>query len=145
MKTRTVPTLAAIAAIVATLAAAAPSQAADLCLQFSGVSCDLSGDIGFFRFSPAKFPTSNKKPYRLNGRACGYGTATGTIAMSSDSTSINLSANFVCDATAGGITAYFAPGNGAVGATASNAYASYGDVELGSSCTATVVDCTTEP
>ncbi len=125
------------------LTAAAPARAADLCLQFSGGSCDLSGDLGFFRFMGAKLPTSNKKAVRLHGRACGTGTATGTATMNSEGTSVILSATFVCDATAGLIEASFgpAPALGAMGA----AGASYGSFGVDSTCIATIVDCSAEP
>lgn len=125
------------------LTAAAPAKAADLCVQFDGVSCDLSGDLGFFRFMGAKLPTSIKKATRLHGRACGTGTVTGTAAMNTEGTFVNLSATFVCDATAGVIEASFAPGAtlGAVGAGG----AGYGAFNVDSTCTATIVDCAGEP
>ena len=124
---------------------AAPASAAGLCLQFSGGSCALSGDLGFFAFPGAKAPKTPTKAVGLHGRACGTGTASGAMAVTSDASSVHLSATFVCDATFGVITADFAPGSVAVGATSTNAYASYGGVGLDTSCTATVVDCDDEP
>ena len=125
------------------LTAAAPAKAADLCVQFDGVGCDLSGDLGFFRFMGAKLPSSNKKATRLHGRACGTGTVTGTATTNSEGTSVILSGTFVCDATAGLIEASFGPGAtlGAVGA----AGAGYGAFNVDSTCTATIVDCASEP
>lgn len=136
--------MVAAASLVGVLGAAAPAKAADLCIQFSGMSCDLSGAAGFFRFPKAKFPKNNKKPVELHGRACETGTATGTMSMNFESNSIHLSAFYVCEATAGAFTADFSPASTAIGSTSTNAYASYGDVSLGSSCTATVVDCAIE-
>ena len=139
-------TVLAIVSMTCVLGAAAPARAADICLQFSGVSCDLSGDLGFFRLIKCKFPTSTKTAVKLNGRACGTGSVTGTAVQSSDGSNIHIGASFVCDATFGVINADFNPtGNLDMGGVSTNAYASYGDVGLGSSCTATIVDCTTAP
>lgn len=135
----------AAAVLAGSFAAAAPASAADLCLQFSGMSCALSGDPGFFRFTGAKFPGNNKKAIKLNGRACGTGSVTGTLVMTSDSTSTHLSASFVCDATFGAITADFNPAQTELNNTSTNAYASYGSVNLAGACTATIVDCINEP
>ena len=51
------------------LGAAAPAKAADVCVQFEGLSCDLSGDLGFFRFMGAKFPSNNKKAVAENSNS----------------------------------------------------------------------------
>lgn len=125
------------------LAAAAPAKAADLCVQFDGVSCDLSGDLGFFRFMGAKLPNSIKKATDLHGRACGTGTVTGTAVMNTEGTFVNLSATFVCDATPGLIDVSFAPG-ATLGAVGSGG-AGYGAFDVNSACTATIVDCAGEP
>ena len=137
--------LMSIACLFGTLATAAPARAGDLCVAFSGGSCALSGDLGFFRFTGAKFPMSNKKAVRLNGRACGTGTVTGTLVMTHDSSLVELGATFICDATPGVITAEFNPASTAIGSTAVIAYSGYGSYALSGSCTVTIVDCDTEP
>lgn len=126
------------------LTAAAPAKAADLCVQFDGVSCDLSGDLGFFRFMGAKLPNSIKKATALHGRACGTGTVTGSAAMNTEGTFVNLSATFVCDGTPGLINAAFTPGMTGLGAVGIGE-SGYGAFSLAGSCTATIVDCGTEP
>jgi hypothetical protein len=134
-----------IACLVGTFAAAAPASAGDVCVQFSGITCALSGDLGFFRFTGAKFPTSNKKAVRLHGRACGTGTATGTLVMTHDSSLIELGATFICDATPGVISVEFSPASTGIGSSAVLARASYGTYDLSSSCLVSIVDCATEP
>lgn len=142
----TIPrTVLATILLFSAVGSAAPARAAGLCLQFSGGSCALSGDLGFFAFPGAKAPKTPTRVVGLHGRACGTGTASGAMAMTSDSSSVSLGATFVCDSTFGAITADFAPGTLAVGATATNAYSSFGGVALDSACTVTVVDCSTEP
>ncbi|MBI5505626.1 MAG: hypothetical protein HY899_12565 [Deltaproteobacteria bacterium] len=126
------------------LLVAAPASAADLCLQFAGATCDLSGDLGFFRFMAAKLPTTNKRVARLNGRACAYGTVTGSAVTVVDGTSVEIGATFICDGVPGVIEANF-PLKPVVGTVSSGADATYGAYSLSTSCTATVVDCATEP
>jgi hypothetical protein len=92
----------------------------------------------------AKLPKNVKKATRLNGRACGTGTATGTAAVIDDPSTIHLSAFYVCDASPGVIEANFTPGMTDIGAIGTGR-ASSGGFSLGSSCTVTIVDCTTEP
>ena len=145
MKMKRIRVLVGIWALAALLCAAPPARAGDLCLQYNGVGCPLSGDLGFFRLMGAKFPKTITKATEIHGRACGTGTVTGTMVMARLDNIIILGANFVCDATVGGIYAGFNPASLAVGSTALNAYASYGDVNLGSGCDVTIVDCATEP
>jgi hypothetical protein len=123
---------------------AGPAAAGDLCLQYSGGECELSGDLGFFRFMGAKLPKNAKKAVDLHGRACGTGTVTGTAVRNPAGTLIVLGATFICDATPGVISAELSPANTALGSTHAGD-ASYGAYELGSTCTVTVVDCDTEP
>ncbi len=138
--------LAAVAAFSGLMFAAVPARAGDICLQFSGASCDLSGDLGFFRFMGAKKPKTITKPAEIHGRACGFGTVTGTMVLTHDGGVLTLSGNFVCDATAGAINAEFSSSTVlAPGAVGLGGLASYGDVNLGSSCDVAVVDCATEP
>ena len=133
------------AGLAATLAAASlPARAADLCLQFAGPSCDLSGDIGFFRFMGAKLPKNPKKAVALHGRACGTGVVTGTAVRNPDDTLINVAATFVCDATPGLISAAIAPATTGIGSVHTGD-ASYGSFDLPASCTVTIVDCAGEP
>jgi hypothetical protein len=131
-------------ALVAILAGSAPAAAVDLCLQFAGETCDLSGDLGFFRFMGAKLPKNEKKAVALHGRACGTGTVTGTAVRNPAGTLINVGATFICDVTPGVISAEMNPANVAVGSTHPGD-AGYGEYALGSSCTVTVVDCDGEP
>jgi hypothetical protein len=134
-----------LAALVSTvLASAAPSAAADLCLQYGGGECGISGDIGFFRFMGAKLPKNDKKAVHLHGRACGTGSVTGTAVRNVGGTLINLSAVFACDATPGVIDAEINPANTAIGGTGTG-HAAYGAFNLDSGCTVTIVDCDTEP
>jgi len=137
--------MAAACIAAMTTMTATPARAGDVCVQFAGAGCDLSGDLGFFRLLGAKFPSSNKKAVKVSGRACATGSVTGTLVMSHDSTRVHFGATFDCDAVFGALSADFDPASLAVGSTAATAWASYGDVALGSSCTATVVDCATEP
>jgi hypothetical protein len=123
---------------------AGPAAAGDLCLQFAGETCDLSGDLGFFRFMGAKLPKNDKKAVALHGRACGTGTVTGTAVRNVGGTFINVGATFVCDVTPGVISAELSPADVGVG-TVHAGDAAYGDFALSSSCTVTVVDCDTEP
>jgi hypothetical protein len=133
------------AGLAATLAAASlPARAAELCLQFEGASCALSGDIGFFRFLGAKLPKNPKKAVALHGRACGTGVVTGTAVRTKDDTLINVAATFVCDATPGLITAEIAPATTGIGSVHTGD-ASYGSFDLPTSCTVTIVDCDGEP
>lgn len=126
------------------LAVPAPAAADDLCLQFSGPGCDLSGDLGFFRFMGAKLPKNPKKATALHGRACGTGTVWGTAVRSSDNTSIALAATFACDASTGIIDAGLSITDNSVG-TVHPGDAGFGAFALDSSCDVTVVDCDTEP
>jgi hypothetical protein len=133
------------AGLTASLAAASlPARAAELCLQFDGASCALSGDTGFFRFLGAKLPKSPKKAAALHGRACGTGVVTGTAVRNPDDSLINVAATFVCDATAGLISAAIAPATTGVGSTHTGD-ASFGTFDLPTSCTVTIVDCDGEP
>lgn len=138
--------LVAVAAFSGLLFAATPARAGDLCMQFDGASCPLSGDLGFFRFMGAKQPKTITKPTEIHGRACGFGVVTGTMVMTHDGNAVMIGANFVCDATVGAISAGFASATVMVpGATANGGSASFGDVNLGNTCDVTVVDCATEP
>jgi hypothetical protein len=129
------------------LTTAAPAKAADLCLQFNGPDCQLSGDLGFFRFMGAKLPTSTKKAAGLHGRACGTGSITGSaVALPGAMTTVTLSATFECDLGTGMIAAYFYNVTGpiTVGSIGYGA-ASYGNFNINTDCDVTVVDCATEP
>lgn len=137
-------TLIALTSLAAVIGAAMPAAAADLCLQFSGVTCDVSGDAGFFRFMNAKLPKTVKKGVSLHGRACGTGTATGSSAMIDDPATVHLSAFYVCDASPGVIEANFPVGMTDIG-TVGTGRASSGGFSLGSTCVVTIVDCTLEP
>jgi len=132
--------IAGIAMLTATLSTAAPAQAADLCVQFDGGSCALSGDPGFFRFLGAKMPKSNKKAVHLGGRACGTGIVEGLALMNKEKTAIDIRGTFVCDGVPGIIEASFAPG-----ATSGSGSATFGTFEEANACTVEIVDCTTEP
>lgn len=136
--------LALAGLLAGSLAGAAPAAAADLCLQFSGASCDLSGDLSFFRFPGTKLPKTAKKAVALHGRACGTGTVTGTVVRNPAGTLIQLGATFVCDATPGVISADIDPANTALGSVHAGD-ASYGAFDLSSSCDVTLVDCDGEP
>jgi hypothetical protein len=129
---------------VGLLVAGAPERAsADFCLQFSGASCFLSGDLGFFRFK-GKLPKKVKKFAPLHGRACGVGPAYGSAVLNTEGTLVEVGATFFCDADQGQISASFTPGS-RIGDTSSLAYASYGSHGLATSCTAVLVDCDLEP
>jgi len=129
---------------VGLLVASAPERAsADFCLQFSGASCDLSGDLGFFRFK-GKLPKKVKKLAALHGRACGVGPAYGSAIVNTEGTAVEIGATFFCDGEQGQISASFTPGS-RIGDTSSPTYASYGIHGIASSCTATIVDCDLEP
>jgi hypothetical protein len=121
-----------------------PATAGDLCLQLSGASCDLSGDLGFFRFMGAKLPKNPKKAAALHGRACGTGTAWGTAVRNAENTVIELAATFVCDATPGMLGASLSIADTGIG-TVHPGDASYNAFALGSSCDVTIVDCDAEP
>jgi hypothetical protein len=136
--------LAFAALASAVLAASAPATAGDVCVQYSGAECDLSGDLGFFRFMGAKLPKSPKKAVDLHGRACGTGTVTGTAVQNPAGNLVVLGATFICDGTPGVITSEMAVADTSVGSTHAGD-ASYGAFDLASSCTVTVVDCDTEP
>jgi hypothetical protein len=133
-----------IALLGAALAAPPAARAADQCLQFSGASCALSGDLGFFRFMGAKYPKTAKKAEALHGRACGTGTVTGTAVRSASGSPLVIGATFVCDVTPGVIEAELDPAALGLGSTHPG-NASYGAFDLGTGCTVTVVDCDTEP
>jgi len=133
------------AGLAGSLAAASlPARAAELCLQFDGASCALSGDTGFFRFLGAKLPKSPKKAVALHGRACGTGVVTGTAVRNADDTLVNVAATFVCDATPGLVSAAIAPATTGIG-SAHTGDASFGTFDLPTSCTVTIVDCAGEP
>jgi hypothetical protein len=134
----------ATALLASGLALTSPAAAGELCLQFSGGSCDLSGDLGFFRFLGAKLPKSPKKATALHGRACGTGTTWGTAVRNAENNAIELAATFVCDGVPGMIGASLPLENNGVG-TVHPGDASYNAFALGSSCDVTVVDCDTEP
>lgn len=123
------------------------ARAADLCVQFNGSGCALSGDLGFFRFIGAKLPTSVSKVARINGRACGVGTVTGSaVQIPNSGNTVTLTATFECDAQLGVLHIIFPNVTGPVasGSTASG-LASYGVFDILTDCTVTVVDCGTEP
>ena len=129
---------------VGLLIAGAPGRAsADFCLQFSGASCDLSGDLGFFRFK-GKLPKKVKKFAALHGRSCGVGPAYGSAVVNTEGTGVEVGATFFCDAQQGQISALFTPGS-RIGDTSLLAYASYGSHGIATSCTAVIVDCDLEP
>jgi len=135
----------AAAAFVAILAPAA--FAADTCLQFDGVNCDLSGDLGFFKFS-AKLPEKAKKAVSLPGRACGTGVVNAAAAVGNSGTSVNIHGTFNCDGVNGNINASLpAATANDVGTTGSGDafYSSTDGFQNGPSCTVTVVDCDDEP
>jgi hypothetical protein len=136
--------LIAAAALAAGSLAPAPARARDLCLQFAGMSCDLSGDLGFLRFMKAKLPKNTKKATALHGRACGTGVVTGTAVRNNDNTLVNVAATFVCDAVPGVIAAEIDVSDTAVGSVHTGS-ASYGAYALGSDCQVTIVDCAGEP
>jgi hypothetical protein len=130
---------------VGLLIAIAPGKAsADVCIQFSGGSCDLSGDLGFFRFK-GKLPKGKgwRKITALHGRACGVGAAFGTAVVNTEGTGIAVAATFFCDAEQGQFDVSL-PVGARVGDTGFG-YASYGAYGLGSSCDAEIVDCSLEP
>jgi hypothetical protein len=140
-----VATRLALAGLLAgVLGSAAPSAAADLCLQFDGPTCPLSGDLGFFRFPSTKLPKNAKKAVALHGRACGTGTVTGTAVRNPAGTLIQVGATFLCDATPGLISADIDPANTAVGST-HDGDAGFGSFDLNASCTVTIADCAGEP
>jgi hypothetical protein len=128
---------------VGVLVAGVPGKAsADTCIQISGASCDLSGDLGFFRFK-GKLPKKAKKFVALHGRACGVGAAFGTAVVNTEATGVAVAATFFCDAEQGQFDLFFS-----VGATLGDTgfgYASYGAYGLGSSCDGEIVDCALEP
>jgi hypothetical protein len=136
--------LIAAAVLAGAPLAPGPAHAGDLCLQFAGMSCDLSGDLGFFRFMKAKLPKNTKKATALHGRACGTGVVTGTAVRNTDGTLVNVAATFVCDATPGVISAEIDAANTGVG-SAHTGSASYNAYALGSTCQVTIVDCVSEP
>jgi hypothetical protein len=124
------------------VASAAPARAADLCIQLDGVSCPLSGDLGFFRFK-AKLPKNPKKAVALHGRVAGLGSAYGTAVMSNDATSIDIGVTFFADATQGQFNGSFDPTDLA---SVHSANADYGAYDVGGgSCDMTIVDCAGEP
>jgi hypothetical protein len=108
------------------------------------MSCALSGDLGFFRFPSTKLPKNAKKAVALHGRACGTGTVTGSAVRNPAGTLIQVGATFICDATAGLISADIDPASTAVGSTHAGD-AGFGSFDLNSSCTVTIVDCAGEP
>jgi hypothetical protein len=129
------------------LTAATPAQAAsDLCLQFStdngNLSCDFTGDAGFFRFAKAKLPRSAKRIVPLHGRNAGYTAVYGTMTMSSDESSISIAASFTQDAFFGTIDVFIDPSDPAGDHFA---YGSYDSVSLNNSCNVRIVDCSLEP
>jgi hypothetical protein len=128
---------------VALPVAGAPVKAsADICIQISGPTCDLSGDLGFFRFN-RKLPKNAKKFVALHGRACGEGPAFGTAVVDSEGKGIEVGATFFCDAGQGQFDIWFPLGS-KIGDTGSG-YASYGVYDVLSSCDAELVDCALEP
>ncbi|HYC00719.1 MAG TPA: hypothetical protein VEC57_16420 [Candidatus Limnocylindrales bacterium] len=134
----------ASAALSAAVLAPASALAGDFCLQFSGGSCDLSGDLGFFRFS-GKLPKKAKKSEGLHGRACGTGVVQGAAAVNAEGTVINIHATFNCDATNGNINATLNPETAATLGSVHTGDANYGSFDVGSDCVVTVVDCASEP
>jgi hypothetical protein len=140
----TVARLVLAGLVAGAFGSAAPAAAAELCLQFAGASCAVSGDIGFFRFPGTKLPKNPKKAVALHGRACGTGTVTGSAVRNPAGTLIQLGATFICDATPGLISAEFDPASTALGSVHAGD-AAYGSFDLSSSCTVTIVDCAGEP
>ena len=135
----------ALATALALGALAAPAAAGDLCIQYSGATCDLSGDLGFFHFIGGKLPKTTKKVMELHGRACGAGTVTGSAVVTTvGSPLISVGATFICDATPGVISADINPADTSIGSTHTGR-GGYGAYTLGGSCTVTIVDCATEP
>jgi hypothetical protein len=127
-----------------TLVFASSAHAGDLCLQYAGASCELSDDLGFFRFLGAKLPRSAKKAIHLHGRACGAGVATGSAVVDSSETSIRLAATFVCGDVVGVIDATLDPADTALGSV-HGGRASFFGYDLDSDCSVTIVDCADEP
>jgi|GEM_PF-1917040 len=126
--------------------AAAPAKAADLCLQFDGASCDLSGDLGYFHFTAAKLPKTAKKAVALHGRACGGGVVYGTAVMTTGQDMIEIGGTFNCDAVNGTIMAWMNVSDGTgVGPFKHGGYAGYGNFDLNNACDVTVVDCALRP
>ncbi|HYC54258.1 MAG TPA: hypothetical protein VEL28_04895 [Candidatus Binatia bacterium] len=137
----------AAAALGLVILAPVAATAADTCLQFSGLNCDLSGDLGFFHFS-AKLPKNGKKAVSLPGRACGTGTVDAAASVNTDETFVNIHGTFSCDATNGNINAALPVATANEIGTVGSGDAAYGSTtgfDNGPSCTVTVVDCATEP
>jgi len=136
----------ATALLASGLLGAVPASAADVCLQFDGPSCDLSGDLGYFHFQAAKLPKNPKQSSALHGRACGGGVVYGTAAMTAAGDQIQVGATFNCDATNGTIIAYMnVPTPGTAIGSVHFGYAGYGTFDLSNSCNVTIVDCTLRP
>lgn len=136
--------LAVAVALGLTLALSSSAFAADVCVQYAGASCDLSGDLGFFRFLGAKLPRSAKKAVHLHGRACGTGVVTGSAVLDPTGAPIRLAGTFVCGDVVGMIDATLDPLDTAAGSV-HGGRASFFGFDLDSDCTVTIVDCATEP
>ncbi len=137
--------LSGLAAAALSFAVLAPTtaKAADLCLQFDGLYCSLSGDLGFFRFS-GKLPKTKWKSEGLHGRSCKYGAVQAAASMNTDGTFINIHGTFNCDAVNGTINAEIRVATGTAIGSVHSGRSSYGDFDAGPSCTVTIVDCATE-
>lgn len=133
---------ATICAALAGLPAA--SFAGDLCLQYSGGECDITGLAGFFRFMGAKLPSSPNKAVHLHGRACGIGTVTGTAVPIGNGALVNIFATFECEGTPGLIKAVIDPDETDIGSNHEGS-ANLGNFNLNTACTVTIVDCANEP
>ncbi len=127
------------------LFAASPASAADVCIQFDGPFCDLSGDIGYFHFTSVKLPKTAKKAVALNGRACGGGVVYGTAMMNSAGDQIQIGATYNCDGTNGTIMAYMNTVAGTAIGSVHSGYGGYGTFDLVNSCDVTIKDCALRP
>src|SRR5262249_1878767 len=118
----------------------------DLCIQVDGPSCDLGGDLGYFRFMKWRLPRNSNAATDVRGRACGFGPLAGTAILDSSGSQLAVNITFDCDASRGSLyRGGDATTNPAVGSSIPYVYASYGDYDYTSACNATVVDCATEP
>lgn len=126
-----------VLAILTTLLVATPA-AADYCFQLNGGP--FSGDLGFFRFD-GKRPTKNGAIEQLTGRVAGLSPVYGTSTVGKDGSFAEFTATFVADGVEGQIDVQFFPPSASTG-TGTGDYGAYG---LGTSFSASVVDCSGEP